>query len=150
MGILQFLYHVGIYFSQLFPFLFSIIYDWLGKDGKSYQEATHAHLSDHTEDGLRTLAIAYRRLETCSIWKLDSNVYSGKDYNRSGRDKLLGVFIWNDRNRQHSARSCCYWRQVAERGLFLLALPLHIKRFYRLNPLCSYNLILFRFLIQDL
>ncbi|KAL5715782.1 P-type phospholipid transporter [Ranunculus cassubicifolius] len=42
----------------------SIIYDILAEEGKIYQCETSRHLSDYAEDGLRTLAFAYRKLKT--------------------------------------------------------------------------------------
>ncbi|KAF3450166.1 hypothetical protein FNV43_RR06246 [Rhamnella rubrinervis] len=41
----------------------SIVFDRLADNGRSYQEATASHLSNYAEDGFRTLAFAYRRLE---------------------------------------------------------------------------------------
>ncbi|XP_058070915.1 probable phospholipid-transporting ATPase 5 [Magnolia sinica] len=50
----------------------SIIFDRLGVNGKQYQQATSSHLSDYAEDGLRTLALAYRRIEPAEYenWNL--------------------------------------------------------------------------------
>lgn len=42
---------------------YSIIFHRLADNGRSYQEATSSHLSNYAEDGFRTLAFAYRRLE---------------------------------------------------------------------------------------
>ncbi|KAJ0016643.1 hypothetical protein Pint_11592 [Pistacia integerrima] len=41
----------------------SIIFSRLGENGRSYQQETTSHLSSYAEDGLRTLAFAYRKLE---------------------------------------------------------------------------------------
>ncbi|KAK4267270.1 hypothetical protein QN277_024070 [Acacia crassicarpa] len=41
----------------------SIIFDRLSKNGKTYFEATTRHLNEYGESGLRTLALAYRKLE---------------------------------------------------------------------------------------
>lgn len=43
--------------------VFSIIFDRLADNGRTYQEATTRHLSSYAEDGLRTLAFAYRLLD---------------------------------------------------------------------------------------
>ncbi|KAL4290756.1 hypothetical protein GQ457_14G007060 [Hibiscus cannabinus] len=40
----------------------SIIFDRLSKNGRSYEEATTKHLNEYGEAGLRTLALAYKRL----------------------------------------------------------------------------------------
>ncbi|KAK7325102.1 hypothetical protein VNO77_29184 [Canavalia gladiata] len=41
----------------------SIIFDRLSKNGKTYLEATTRHLNEYGEAGLRTLALAYRKLD---------------------------------------------------------------------------------------
>ncbi|KAL2332258.1 hypothetical protein Fmac_019839 [Flemingia macrophylla] len=41
----------------------SIIFDRLSKNGKMYLEATTKHLNEYGEAGLRTLALAYRKLD---------------------------------------------------------------------------------------
>ncbi|XP_039061628.1 probable phospholipid-transporting ATPase 4 [Hibiscus syriacus] len=41
----------------------SIIFDRLADNGRTYEQATALHLSSYAEDGLRTLAFAYRELE---------------------------------------------------------------------------------------
>ncbi|XP_028807440.1 probable phospholipid-transporting ATPase 4 [Neltuma alba] len=41
----------------------SIIFDRLAKNGKTYLEATTKHLNEYGENGLRTLALAYRKLD---------------------------------------------------------------------------------------
>ncbi|XP_030525252.1 probable phospholipid-transporting ATPase 4 [Rhodamnia argentea] len=40
----------------------SIIFDRLAKNGRVYEEATSKHLNEYGENGLRTLALAYRKL----------------------------------------------------------------------------------------
>lgn len=48
----------------------SIIFDRLSKNGRMYEKATTKHLKDYGESGLRTLALAYRKLEEAeySVW----------------------------------------------------------------------------------
>nr|XP_043636398.1 probable phospholipid-transporting ATPase 4 [Erigeron canadensis] len=41
----------------------SIIFDRLSKNGRVFEEATTKHLNDYGEAGLRTLALAYKKLE---------------------------------------------------------------------------------------
>ncbi|XP_017978203.1 PREDICTED: probable phospholipid-transporting ATPase 4 [Theobroma cacao] len=41
----------------------SIIFDRLADNGRTYEQATTSHLSNYAEDGLRTLAFAYRTVE---------------------------------------------------------------------------------------
>lgn len=52
----------SITFSLLVS-LFSIIFNRLGENGRLYQKETTLHLSNYAEDGFRTLAFAYRKLE---------------------------------------------------------------------------------------
>ncbi|XP_077253385.1 putative phospholipid-transporting ATPase 5 [Tasmannia lanceolata] len=67
----------------------SIIFDRLANDGKLYQEATNAHLSDYAEDGLRTLALAYRRIEPAEYKKWNSIFTQAKTTIGPEREKLL-------------------------------------------------------------
>ncbi|XP_051147937.1 probable phospholipid-transporting ATPase 4 [Andrographis paniculata] len=48
----------------------SIIFDRLAKDGKKYLESTTKHLNEYGEAGLRTLALAYKKLDEAefSAW----------------------------------------------------------------------------------
>lgn len=41
----------------------SVIFERLGKNGREYEEATRSHLSNYGDAGLRTLALAYRKLD---------------------------------------------------------------------------------------
>jgi hypothetical protein len=41
----------------------SIIFERLSRNGKIYEEATTRHLNEYGEAGLRTLALAYRKLD---------------------------------------------------------------------------------------
>lgn len=47
----------------LFSWIHSIIFDRLSKNGRIYEEASTKHLNEYGEAGLRTLALAYRKLE---------------------------------------------------------------------------------------
>ncbi|PSS07338.1 Phospholipid-transporting ATPase [Actinidia chinensis var. chinensis] len=51
----------------------SIIFDRLAKNGRMFEEPTTKHLNDYGEAGLRTLALAYRKLEEAeySAWNND-------------------------------------------------------------------------------
>ncbi|KAL2243223.1 probable phospholipid-transporting ATPase 4 isoform X3 [Sesamum indicum] len=48
----------------------SIIFDRLSSNGRTYEEATTKHLNDYGEAGLRTLALAYKKLDEAeySAW----------------------------------------------------------------------------------
>lgn len=43
--------------------LCSIIFDRLARNGRMYEEVTTKHLNEYGEVGLRTLALAYKKLE---------------------------------------------------------------------------------------
>ena len=43
--------------------IFSIIFDRLADNGRTYEQATTLHFSNYAEDGFRTLAFAYRIVE---------------------------------------------------------------------------------------
>ncbi|KAF6171849.1 hypothetical protein GIB67_007370 [Kingdonia uniflora] len=67
----------------------SIIFDRLAEDGKSYQKPTTAHVSNYAEDGLRTLAFAYRRLELVEYEKWNAMFTQAKSTIGPERDDLL-------------------------------------------------------------
>ncbi|OVA12384.1 Cation-transporting P-type ATPase [Macleaya cordata] len=67
----------------------SIIFDRLSANGKSYRQATAAHLSDYAEDGLRTLAFAYRRIEPAEYEKWNSIFTKAKTTVGPEREELL-------------------------------------------------------------
>lgn len=51
----------------------SIIFERLAKNGRTYEEETTKHLNEYAEAGLRTLAIAYRKIEESeyNVWNAD-------------------------------------------------------------------------------
>ncbi|XP_068656331.1 probable phospholipid-transporting ATPase 4 [Aristolochia californica] len=67
----------------------SIILDRLAENGKLYQTETVVHLSDYAEDGLRTLAFAYRKLDS-SEYQIWSSIFAkAKTTVGPEREKLL-------------------------------------------------------------
>ncbi|KAM1123095.1 hypothetical protein ACFX13_004612 [Malus domestica] len=50
----------------------NIIFDRLAENGRAYQQATTLHLSNYAEDGFRTLAFAYRKLEAAEYEQWNS------------------------------------------------------------------------------
>lgn len=46
----------------LFLWIFSVIFDRLADNGRTYQQATAIHLSNYAEDGLRTMVFAYKKV----------------------------------------------------------------------------------------
>jgi hypothetical protein len=69
--------------------VFSIIFNRLADNGKSYQEATTLHLSNYAEDGFRTLAFAYRILEAAEYEHWNSMFSQAKATIGPERDELL-------------------------------------------------------------
>ena len=73
----------------LFTVFCSIIFERLAKNGKTYLGPTTKHLTEYGEAGLRTLALAYRKLdeEEYSAW--NSEFQKAKTSIGSDRDELL-------------------------------------------------------------
>ncbi|KAK9093590.1 hypothetical protein Syun_028501 [Stephania yunnanensis] len=67
----------------------SIIYSRLAENGKHYQQATTAHLSDYAEDGLRTLVFGYRKLEQEEYESWREIFTKAKTTMRPEREELL-------------------------------------------------------------
>ena len=91
------------FFKTTIPFLnpsfhtvCSIIFDRLPKHGKTYLEATTSHLNEYGENGLRTLALAYKKLEEAeyNAWnnefqKAKSSIGSDRDANLERLSELM-------------------------------------------------------------
>ena len=73
----------------MFPVYCRIIFERLAKNGKTYLGPTTKHLTEYGEAGLRTLALAYRKLdeEEYSAW--NSEFQKAKTSIGSDRDELL-------------------------------------------------------------
>eukprot|EP00268_Persea_americana_P023564 TRINITY_DN23132_c0_g2_i2.p1 TRINITY_DN23132_c0_g2~~TRINITY_DN23132_c0_g2_i2.p1 ORF type:complete len:977 (+),score=213.52 TRINITY_DN23132_c0_g2_i2:372-3302(+) len=67
----------------------SIIFDRLAVDGKMYQQATSAHLSNYSVDCLRTLALAYRTLGPAEYENWNSIFTKAKTTIGPEREELL-------------------------------------------------------------
>ncbi|MCO5593988.1 hypothetical protein L7F22_048007 [Adiantum nelumboides] len=67
----------------------SVIFERLGKDGKEFEEATKAHLSYYADAGLRTLALAYRKLETSEYDSWSTEFMKAKTHVGADRDTKL-------------------------------------------------------------
>lgn len=67
----------------------NIIFDRLGDGGRTYQQATSLHLSNYAEDGLRTMAFAYRIIEPNEYEKWNSMFTNAKATMGPERDHLL-------------------------------------------------------------
>ncbi|KAF5736244.1 hypothetical protein HS088_TW14G00380 [Tripterygium wilfordii] len=67
----------------------SIIFDRLADKGRIYEEATTSHLSNYAEDGLRTLAFAYRKLEVAEYENWNAIFTQAKTTIGPEREELL-------------------------------------------------------------
>lgn len=57
-----------------------MIYERLGKDGREYEEATRSHLADYADAGLRTLALAYRKIDASEYESWNQEFTRAKTY----------------------------------------------------------------------
>ncbi|KAH7851814.1 hypothetical protein Vadar_016812 [Vaccinium darrowii] len=67
----------------------SIIFDRLSKNGRMYEEATTKHLKDYGEAGLRTLALAYRKLEEAEYSAWNNEFIKAKTSIGGDREAML-------------------------------------------------------------
>ncbi|GKB34408.1 probable phospholipid-transporting ATPase 4, partial [Tanacetum coccineum] len=67
----------------------SIIFDRLAKNGRVYEEATTKHLNDYGEAGLRTLALAYKKLEESDYAAWNEEFMKAKTSIGGDRDAML-------------------------------------------------------------
>ncbi|KAI3763388.1 hypothetical protein L1987_53845 [Smallanthus sonchifolius] len=67
----------------------SIIFDRLSKNGRVFEEATTKHLNDYGEAGLRTLALAYRKLEESEYISWNEEFIKAKTLICGDRETML-------------------------------------------------------------
>ncbi|XP_059644939.1 probable phospholipid-transporting ATPase 4 [Cornus florida] len=67
----------------------SIIFDRLSKSGRMFQEATTTHLNDYGEAGLRTLALAYRKVEESEYSAWNNEFLKAKTSFGGDREAML-------------------------------------------------------------
>nr|GEZ31773.1 probable phospholipid-transporting ATPase 4 [Tanacetum cinerariifolium] len=67
----------------------SIIFDRLAKNGRVYEEATTKHLNDYGEAGLRTLALAYKKLDESDYAAWNEEFMKAKTSIGGDRDGML-------------------------------------------------------------
>lgn len=72
-----------------FHSLCSIIFDRLAKNGRVYEEATSKHLNEYGENGLRTLALAYRKLGESEYSAWNDEFVKAKTSIGADRDAML-------------------------------------------------------------
>ncbi|GAB4842574.1 Probable phospholipid-transporting ATPase 4 [Ancistrocladus abbreviatus] len=67
----------------------SIIFDRLSKNGRMYQEATSKHLNEYGDAGLRTLALAYKKLEESEYTAWNNEFQKAKSAIGGDREAML-------------------------------------------------------------
>ncbi|KAL6996307.1 putative phospholipid-transporting ATPase 4, variant 2 [Sarracenia purpurea var. burkii] len=67
----------------------SIIFDRLSKNGRMFEEATTKHLNEYGEAGLRTLALAYKRLEETEYSAWNNEFLKAKTSIGGDREAML-------------------------------------------------------------
>ncbi|XP_030490664.2 probable phospholipid-transporting ATPase 4 isoform X1 [Cannabis sativa] len=67
----------------------SIIFERLSKNGKMYEEMTSKHLNEYGEAGLRTLALAYRKLEESEYSAWNNEFQKAKASMGADRETVL-------------------------------------------------------------
>ncbi|XP_073048342.1 probable phospholipid-transporting ATPase 4 isoform X1 [Primulina eburnea] len=67
----------------------SIIFDRLSSYGRTYQESTTKHLKDYGEVGLRTLALAYKKLDESEYYSWNEDFMKAKTSIGGERDLML-------------------------------------------------------------
>lgn len=66
-----------------------MIYERLGENGREYEEVTKLHLADYADAGLRTLALAYRKVDAREYESWSSEFFKAKTYVGADRDVKL-------------------------------------------------------------
>lgn len=91
MNAFRYLQHLSLNFdiNYFIACLCSIIFDRMSKNGKKYLEATTKHLNDYGEAGLRTLALAYRKLEEQEYSAWNNEFQKAKASVGAERDSML-------------------------------------------------------------
>eukprot|EP00250_Pteridium_aquilinum_P014699 c22146_g2_i1 orf=517-4191(-) len=67
----------------------SVIFERLGKDGKEHEELTRAHLAHYADAGLRTLVLAYRKLDSSEYESWSDEFLKARTYVGADRDTKL-------------------------------------------------------------
>ncbi|EEF41047.1 probable phospholipid-transporting ATPase 4 [Ricinus communis] len=67
----------------------SIIFDRLSKSGRMYEETTTRHLNEYGEAGLRTLALAYKKLDESEYTAWNNEFMKAKTSIGADRDTML-------------------------------------------------------------
>ncbi|KAH7547145.1 hypothetical protein FEM48_Zijuj01G0278400 [Ziziphus jujuba var. spinosa] len=67
----------------------SIMFERLSKNGRMYEETTTRHLNDYGENGLRTLALCYKKLEEAEYSAWNTEFQKAKTSIGADRDAML-------------------------------------------------------------
>ena len=68
-----------------------MIFERLSKAGREFEEATKAHLTNYGDAGLRTLALAYRKLDESSYQEWNELFLKAKTTMGPGRDEASDI-----------------------------------------------------------
>ena len=123
---LQGFYHL----IELFSVVVSIIFDRLADNGRIYQQATTAHLSNYAEDGLRTMLFAYKKIEVLEYESWNTLFTKAKTTVGTEREELL----------EHAS-------EMIEKDLFLLGAVAVEDKLQKGVKLTSYLSLSFLFCI---
>lgn len=74
---------------DLFIVVSSVIFDRLADNGRIYQQATMAHLSNYAEDGLRTMLFAYKKIEVSEYERWNTVFTKARTTVGTEREELL-------------------------------------------------------------
>lgn len=78
-----------IHMNHSFTWIDSIIFDRLSKNGRMYEEASTRHLNEYGEAGLRTLALAYKKLEESEFSAWNNEFQKAKTSIGADRELML-------------------------------------------------------------
>lgn len=78
-----------IHMNHSFTWIYSIIFDRLSKNGRMYEEASTRHLNEYGEAGLRTLALAYKKLEESEFSAWNNEFQKAKTSIGADREVML-------------------------------------------------------------
>lgn len=74
---------------MLFVWICSIVYERLAKNGRRFEEATTKHLNEYGEAGLRTLVLAYKKLDEAEYSAWNEEFAKAKASISGDRDAML-------------------------------------------------------------
>lgn len=69
--------------------IYSIMFERLSKNGRMYEEATTRHLNEYGENGLRTLALCYKKLEEAEYSAWNNEFQKAKTSIGADREAML-------------------------------------------------------------